>query len=335
MHIKFKYLTLVLLLIATACKKKDVEGVKVSTENVDSVTTTTAVAQGSILDLGAGISDHGFCWATTHQPTLEDESLSKDSAMQTGPFAGTLAGLQPATLYYVRAYAFGNQGLFYGNEVSFTTSAAIGPCSGETTITFDGYSYNLVEIGSQCWFAVNLRTSKYNDSTAISNLADNTEWANDTLGAWCYYENDSIRGTTYGKLYNWYAVKTGKLCPNGWHIPTDEDWKKLEISLGISQSKADSTGPRGVLEKVGDKMKATTGWQTNTGTDSSGLSVLPGGFRSYDNYFATVGQYASFWSSTEYTSSNAWSRNLGYNNSGVGRYSYTKRDGYSCRCLRD
>jgi uncharacterized protein (TIGR02145 family) len=133
------------------------------------------------------------------------------------------------------------------------------------------------------------------------------------------------------------------IAPSGWHVPTDDDWKKLEMYLGLNLSQANSTAWRGTDE--GGKMKATGTieggdglWNTpNTGaTNLSGFTALPGGSRhSYNGAFLGLGSNAYFWSSTEYDSDFAWYRYLFFNHSDVGRFNYSKRDGLSVRCLRD
>jgi len=161
-------------------------------------------------------------------------------------------------------------------------------------------------------------------SAGIPNVIDSSQWANLTTAAWCYYQNNPANGATYGKLYNWYAVNTGSLCPSGWHIPTDAEWQTLVDALG-----GDAV--------AGGAMKATTLWSSpNTGaTNSSGFTALPGGYRLNDGSFYTVGGLGSFWSSTEYSSFNAWYRSLYYNYSDVSRTNHYKDYGFSCRCLRD
>jgi len=141
---------------------------------------------------------------------------------------------------------------------------------------------------------------------------------------WRYFSSQKIYGATYGKLYNWYAVNTGSLCPAGWHIPTDAEWQTLVVELGGDT-------------EAGGAMKATTLWNSpNTGaTNSSGFSGLPGGNRSYDGFFYNVGYSGYWWSSTENGASAAWSRYLGYDYGNAYRDYNSKADGFSCRCLRD
>jgi uncharacterized protein (TIGR02145 family) len=201
------------------------------------------------------------------------------------------------------------------------------PCNGQTSISWGGHTYPLVEIGCQCWFAENLRYSG-----SIPQVSGDANWAaihnngNPTgQAAWCYYDDNNANDAIYGKLYNWYAVNTGGLCPSGWHIPTDAEWTILTDYLG---------GEAG----AGGKMKSTSGlWAAlNTdATNSSGFSGLPGGSRGSNGPFNNIGNYGYWWSSTEFNANNARSRSLSYGNGNVYRYNYNKIYGFSCRCLRD
>ncbi len=195
----------------------------------------------------------------------------------------------------------------------------------------DGNDYKTVKIGSQIWMAENLKTTRYNDGTSISNITDNDGWSNLTSsGAWAYYNNNSDYNDNYGKLYNWHAVNSGKLCPKGWHIPTDEDWNQLEAYL---------------VSNVGIKMKSTgnitdyTGlWKKdpgNGGTNESGFTGLPGGQRTAFGGFAGIGESGFWWTSTDNSASNAWYRQLLYYLNSLHRNGYYKLAGYSCRCILD
>jgi uncharacterized protein (TIGR02145 family) len=193
-----------------------------------------------------------------------------------------------------------------------------------------------VIIGTQNWTTKNLDVATYSDGTVIPEVTDPTAWANLTTGAWCYYNNDSATGTTYGKLYNWYAAAgihdndpntpNKKLAPTGYHVPSDAEWTTLIDYLG-GESVA------------GDKMKATgtSLWNTpNTGaTNSSGFTGLPGGFRDYVGTFNNIGDYGYWWSSSEDYTSIAWFRYLNYNDGTAYRNYYNKYFGFSVRCLRD
>ena len=191
-------------------------------------------------------------------------------------------------------------------------------------------SGGVVTIGTQVWTSKNLDVATYRNGDVIPQVQDYNDWKNLTTGAWCYYENESAYGRKYGKLYNWYAVNDPRgLAPNGYHIPTDEEWTKLTEYLG-----GDS--------EAGTKMKSTSGWYENrNGTNSSGFSGLPGGYRSSGGTFTLIDYYGYWWSSSENITYNAWPRSLSYSKSrqfpygNVNRSNFDKGSGFSVRCLRD
>ena len=227
--------------------------------------------------------------------------------------------------------------LLPGNATCSTQNISVTGCGGQTSLTYDGRTYDLVEIGGQCWFADNLATVQYRNGDPIPTGLDNTTWQNTTAGAYAIYNNDSANDATYGKLYNWYTtVDTRGLCPTGWHVPTDCEWMYLEGSLGMSvQEQELANAWRGTTE--GGALKAATNWNSpNIGaTNSSGFTALPGSFRANNGAYSSVGSSGFWWSSTEYSSSYAWGRKLYYFNSDVGRSSYSKPSGFSVRCVRD
>jgi uncharacterized protein (TIGR02145 family) len=207
-----------------------------------------------------------------------------------------------------------------------------------TVTDYDGNTYFTVKIGDQCWMAQNLKVTHYRNGDPIPNVTDAGTWSGLATGAYCNYNDDEGNVAVYGKLYNWYAVDDSRnIAPAGWHVPTDAEWKQLEMYLGMSQAEADQTGWRGTDE--GGKLKEadTTHWQSpNTGaTNESGFSALPGGDRGTNGSFYDMGYNAYFWSSTESSSSYAWSRGLSCYNSQVGRDYNDKRYGFSVRCVRD
>ncbi len=214
-------------------------------------------------------------------------------------------------------------------------------CQGQScpTVTdIDGNTYQTVLIGDQCWMAENLKVTRYRNGDPIPNIAG-TDWGLLSTGAYCDYHNDVNNVATYGRLYNWYAVNDSRhIAPEGWHVPTDTEWKQLEMYLGMSQSQADATVWRGTDE--GGKMKeaGTSHWHSpNIGaTNESGFTALPAGFRgASDVYYFDLGSYAYFWSSTGSTELHAWYRDLQNNHSEVYRYNFNKREGRSVRCVRD
>jgi uncharacterized protein (TIGR02145 family) len=192
-------------------------------------------------------------------------------------------------------------------------------------------TYKTVTIGTQQWMAENLKVSKYSDGTTIPNITDNTQWQNNTTGAWSYYNNDVANNAKYGKLYNWYAVsKTSNgnknVCPSGWHVPTDAEWTVLTDCLGG-------------VSVAGGKMKdvGIINWKSpNTdATNTSLFTGLPGGSRSYSGGYSIIGSYGFWWSSAEANTGDAWYHYLNSSNGIAYRYYISKSNGFSVRCLKD
>jgi uncharacterized protein (TIGR02145 family) len=199
-----------------------------------------------------------------------------------------------------------------------------------------GNVYKTVEIGTQTWMAENLKTTKFNDNSSIANVTGNSAWNKLTTPGYCWYNNDEATNKPlYGALYNWYAAKTGKLCPTGWHVPTDTEFKTLEMFLGMTQSQADATLWRGTNE--GDQMKSTTGWKTGeNGTNTSGFSALPGGYRYHlDGVFNNIGDLGYWWCFNESAPTLGYYRRLDGNNDGVYRDGTLKAAGKYIRCVKD
>lgn len=237
--------------------------------------------------------------------------------------------------YYWRVRSKDSQGNWGG--WSAVWSFTINPETGTVT-DIDGNVYQTIQIGNQRWMMENLKVTRYRNGDAIPNVTGSTDWSNLTTGARCAYDNDENNVATYGRLYNWYTADDSReIAPAGWHLPTDDEWKELEMYLGMSQSEADNTGYRGTDE--GGKMKesGTAHWLSpNTGaTNESGFSALPGGSRDNDGHFHAMGPAAYFWSSTENGSNDAWSRALVYCYSEVYRSYTNKQIGFSVRCIRD
>ena len=208
--------------------------------------------------------------------------------------------------------------------LSFYDTAWDGPVSpswscGEA-ITYAGVGYSTVQIGDQCWFAENLRTTTYLNGDAIPQNLSDGDWSSTTSGAMTFYNN----GPAYGGLYNWYAVDDARgLCPSGWHVPTDGEWTVMTDHLGGESI-------------AGVQMKTTYGWlYDDNGTNSSGFSGLPGGYRNgIAGYFLSAGDTGYWWSSSP-NGSFAWSRYLYSTVEDVSRYNANRRSGWSVRCVRD
>jgi len=216
----------------------------------------------------------------------------------------------------------------------------------ENQITdYDGNIYTSVIIGDQEWMVENIKVTHYRNGDTIqyvqSESSEPNVWENLNTGAYCYYNDEQAHQNTYGNLYNWYAVDDSrKVAPDGWHVPTDTEWKELEMALGMSQSQANESGYRGTNE--GRKLAGNAElWEeyaveNDSVFGTSGFTALPSGSRYYHSgdYFYMGGR-TYFWSSSEYDSSIAWFRLLYYYPSVVTRNDANKRNGFAIRCVRD
>jgi uncharacterized protein (TIGR02145 family) len=297
----------------------------VITTVVSNITLTTAICGGNVTsDGGANVYGRGVCFSTSQNPTLDSSYTINGTGI--GAFTSNLTGLNINTTYYVRAYAMNIIGTVYGNEVSFTTSTACGTIS--TINDTDNNIYNTVSIGTQCWINENLKTTKYNDGTAIPLVTDNTAWNNlSTNSGYCWYNNNQVTyGNTYGALYNWNTVNTGNLCPSGWHVPSDSEWTVLTDYIGgesIAGGKLKETG--------------TTHWNSpNYGaTNETNFTALPGGRRDMNGTFDMIGNFGQWWSSTSQSSTYSYLRYMDYQNTSVTSGGYLKFAGFSVRCVMD
>ena len=226
--------------------------------------------------------------------------------------------------YRVAAYTATNT----SNYSATATATTITPM-----VDWDGNTYGTVEIGNQVWMAENLKVTHYRDGTPITNVTDSAAWVALRPEAYYIYNNNASNELdTYGALYNWYAVngdtdgdgvKDKEIAPEGWHVPTDDEWTTLTNHLG---------GAGGKLKETG-----INHWSSpNTGaTNESGFTALPGGYRRLYGNYDHLSTNGDFWSATEGGSNTAWARNLHYYDSAVDRYYDDKRYGISVRCVRD
>lgn len=306
------------------CKKGD--PAEISTVEVTGITNNSAVSGGTIIsDGGCDITEKGVCWNKTGNPVIETDQKTSNGE-GSGNFTSNITGLDPAATYHLRAYATNGCGTSYGEEVTFVTMVA----------DADGNLYNTIKIGDQLWMTENLKTTKYNDNSEIPLVADNTEWSLlSTPGYSWPGNNEALYKDLYGAYYNWFSVETGKLCPTGWRVPTDADYKALEISLGMTQVQADASDWRGTDQ--GNKLKNTTGWDINgNGTNTSGFTALPAGVRYYGSGETLgLGLLTYFWTSISDTESMAVYRRLDADNAAVFRKSTSKKAGKSVRCVKD
>lgn len=217
----------------------------------------------------------------------------------------------------------------------FTTSI---PCPGTPTVEYEGQVYNTIQIFSQCWLKENLNVGEMIPGTL--------EQSNNLkIEKYCY-NNEPDSCDKYGGFYQWnemmkYSSQYGVqgICPPGWHLPTDEEWKVLEGAVdsqyGIGDPEWDIAWEyRGY--DAGTILKATSGWNYDgNGTDLFGFSGLPGGFHGSNGVFSSVGGRSFWWTSSEYDGNYSWYRDLGYDYTDISRIYDIKGIGFSVRCLMD
>jgi uncharacterized protein (TIGR02145 family) len=326
----FVFLSIELIVILQSCKRFTIPDV--TTANVTQITTTSAVSGGNVISEGRlDVSTRGVCWSTNQNPTYALPTKTTDGGGD-GDFISSINGLMGNTTYYVRAYAINTEGIGYGNEVNFTTQSDIVFNSDLTYGTISdivGNDYKTIQIGSQVWMAENLKTSKYRNGDLIRTTTPATlditseatpkyQWA---------YDGDESNVSIYGRLYTWYALTdTRKICPTGWHIPSDVEWETLKSYLGGGNVAG------GKLKETG-----TTHWTTpNTGaTNESGFTALPTGVRG-PGWFVNIGNHSYFWcSTTESNEVDAVSQGIYNNTIFVVREANPKYAGLPVRCLKD
>ncbi|MBE0661419.1 MAG: fibrobacter succinogenes major paralogous domain-containing protein [Bacteroidales bacterium] len=219
------------------------------------------------------------------------------------------------------------------------------PCPSTPTVTdIDNNVYNTLLLGDQCWMQENLKTTKYRNGTDIVYPgSNNVAWQNNQSGAYAWYENDVLMKEKYGALYNWHAVNNPDgICPEGWHVPDDEEWMQL---VGFIGSHMEPNGDhlkscRQVDSPLGGDCNTTEHPRWNSheihyGTDEYGFSGLPSGCRSDEGFYWYRGMRGIWWSTTEDQEWSAWVHCLWYKYGLIDRYNGDKKFGYSVRCLRD
>ncbi len=296
-----------------------------TTDAVTSVALATATSGGNITsDNGGQVTERGVCWNTSGNPTTSNPKSSDGPG--TGAFTSNITGLTPGMIYYVRAYATNSVGTAYGNQVRFSSSVS----------DIESNIYRTVIIGTQLWMQSDLKTTRLNNNVPIPYVTDDTTWVHLVTPGYCWYDDNPSYGNTYGILYNWYTAAAGNLCPAGWHVPGDNDFKVLEMYLGMTQAQADATLWRGTDQ--GPKLKSTATWYVDgTNSNSSGFTALAGGYRfGHDGSYNNMGTVAYWWSSTEHwDTTKGLYRRLDSGQTGVYREGVKKAGGKFVRCLKN
>jgi len=320
----------------------------VVTMQATNITGTSAQCGGNIpSDGGSAITARGICWSVSSNPTIDGDHTTNGTG--AGTFYTNLNDLQSGTTYHVRAYATNSVGTQYGNEVTFTTATPTvdgEPCPGMPTVTdVDGNVYNTVAIGQQCWMKENLKTTQFSDGTSIPYSSSNS-----TVPARYNPGGNASNVSTYGYLYNWYAVMNGNassnsnpspvqgVCPSGWHVPSNMEWSQLTGYVSaFTDFQCDNNA-----QNIAKALAATTNWSAigsilcavgyNTNlNNATGFSALPGGTRT-----GSVGTDGYFWTCTQSDVSTAYAIHLAYNSPSLTvSADNAKTAGYSVRCVSD
>ncbi|GEM_PF-5509996 len=315
----FKYLYLILLLQLVACNKEPKIETNVFGTGVKDVTVSTAYAVGNVvLDYGS-ILEVGVCWSNNELPLISDNKII--SSIIGDKFESKIEGLVATTTYHVRTYTKTDKGLYYGNDIAFTTlnlpsASAIAFNSSiqyESVIDNEGTSYKTVVIGTQTWMAENLRTKHYNNGDLIDN------------SMMCSYLNNESYVPVFGRLYLYYTTEDPRgICPVGWHLPSTEEWETLISNVGYDSTNLKESG--------------TEHWlYSGNGNNSTGFSLVPGGYCSNptNSYFDLMGQSSFCWTSSAALSSDQKMICSTFNYYSFTNFEVNKSSALSIRCIKD
>ncbi len=248
-----------------------------------------------------------------------------------------------------------------GADTLFANKPWLNPDLAYGSVTdIDGNAYATIRIGKHEWMAENLNVSRYQNGDTIPHIIDDGEWSELTAAGWCYYDNSPDYGVVVGKLYNWYVVSDKRnVCPSGWRVPTDAEWRDLEIAAGVPESQVGKASERGGAIEAGRQLKSGH-WanfdflwtladtmfnalghdaDTSATANRTGFSALAGGVRglvAQSGDFSLQGNWGMWWALTSENEPNIWVRTLRNQSNGIGRDKYAlKTFGMSMRCVRD
>ena len=308
---------------------------QVTTGVMLSRTSNSAIITGTVVDSGyCRIIEAGICWSKDGDPNISDHLQTTEPEL--GEFTASIRGLTTLTDYKARAYVTNQVGTVYGDIISF--------CTFDSVVDADGNVYYGVKIGDQVWLTENLKTTHFNNGDAIPYAPDDAQWSSMSGPAYCWYDNDESRAqTSFGALYNWWVASDPRgVAPEGYHIPTVEDCHKFGQYFGLNQifyiNGTDEV--HYYVYNGGKSIRTNYAWiYPCYGTNSTGFTCLPTGFRFSDGDYCSRNYYASFWSITAYDDTSAWRVSTG-NESGSdgiimqGKWIY-KVYGFGLRCVKD
>lgn len=311
-------------------------------ESISDISTSSAMIFSNVIDEGTtAVTERGVCWSTATNPTINDSKII-DAIVGLGQFQTTVSGLTADTQYFIKSYAVNSIGITYSDENLFITLPY-------PVVDYDGNGYDTVYIGGQVWMQENLKVTHFADGTPIPNVTGDTPWKdleNDYIDkAYCWYNDDFSNKDVYGALYTFAAATNGDgsgsnvqgACPDGWHLPSDAEWKQLEMFLGMSAVDADATHDRGTNQ--GSQLAGKASLWPNGALKSdpefgtSGFDAVPAGIRNhYYGYGQYIGSQATWWCSTP-SSSYGYVRTVSSGVTTSYRIYYSMSGGHSVRCV--
>jgi len=308
----------------------------VTTAAISNISQISAISGGDVTSSGGfPVSARGVCWSTSQNPTIADSHSFNGTG--TGPFESILTYLSPNTIYFVRAYATNNLGTAYGDELSFTTLPGNFTCG--NIVTYEGQDYTTLQLGTQCWFKENLN---------VGTMVTETQTNNGIIEKYCL-NNNPAKCELYGGLYDWgeamqYSTQPGiqAICPEGWHIPTDEEFTTFTVYISSQPEFQCNYNP----SRNAKAIASTTGWDSTSGNctvgnnqaanNASGFTGKPAGFRwDTGTGFGGEGYMTEWYSSTELSGYAAKGRLLAADYSYILTSNMSKSYGYSIRCLKN
>jgi uncharacterized protein (TIGR02145 family) len=325
---KFVLLVVLALITFTSCDKDDDIEVKKDDAKIviSGFDTAVSIMKGSTIIINVDIEDDAITGVSVAVDDVEKETFN------SFPFDFTFNTSNLSVGDHSLKFVVYNGDKENGSkEITVEITAPI------TVTDYDGNIYNTIQIGTQIWMVENLKTTHYRNGDALSYITTSDNWDGLTAGGYCNYDNSASNGETYGHLYNFYAVEDSReLCPEGWHVPTKEEFKILIDYLGG----ADVAG--GKMKEAGSEhWTSTLTTSVNEGTNESGFTALPGGVLDASGNFSSGGYMAWFWISEGYDSSISGKR-YGYRRSldlrsdevsdERGYHAYM---GMSVRCIKD
>ena len=292
----------------------------VGTRVVHDITHRSAYSGVYVINDGGGqVMEKGVCWGTAPNPGLSDNKTNEGPG--NAMLYSFLTNLMPSTTYYVRAYATNSAGTAFGDQLSFETYH-------DSLVDIDNNIYYSILFGNQEWMGSNLKVTRYGNGDLIGTTSPVTlDIRSETNPEyqWVYNGDENAVINYDGRLYSWYAATDSrKLCPEGWHLPGDEEWTVLINYLGGEAV-------------AGGKMKTVHHWMNpNTGaTNESGFGAIPAGTRDPDGTFQAQDFIARWWSSTSYSTTEAYNRYCDYLTQHVIKSVNSGSSGYSVRCIKN